>query len=94
MAIIDGADGPPDDESREQIEDDPQVRLTALADPQLARVADPALIRPLRGELLRHQIVGHRLPGRSRYLRWAHRGRPSRRPGRALSGAKQEVVWT
>ena len=52
MAIVDGADGPPDDKPREQVEDDRQVRFAVLADPQLAGIADPPLIRPLGGELL------------------------------------------
>jgi hypothetical protein len=68
MAIIDGADGPAHDEPGEQIEHHRQVRLAALADPQLAGVADPALIRPLGREFLPKQIVGHRL------IVIAHRG--------------------
>ena len=45
VPIVDRADGPADDEPREQIEDRREVELAAAADDELRRVADPALIR-------------------------------------------------
>ena len=43
--IIGGADGPPDHESGIQIENCCQMQLGILANHELGRVADPALIR-------------------------------------------------
>jgi hypothetical protein len=63
MSVVDGADRPADDKSREEIEDRRQIQLAAVADDQLRRVADPPLIRPLGGELAIQDIVGHRLIG-------------------------------
>ena len=48
MAVVHGADGPPHDESREQIQDRREVELAAAADDELGRVADPPLIRRVR----------------------------------------------
>ena len=61
MPIVHGADGPADDEPREQIEDRREVQLAALADHELRRVADPALIRRRGRELPIQQIGGDRL---------------------------------
>src|SRR3954470_24777672 len=48
MAIVDGADGPADDEPGKQVQDHREVRLALLTDAELARVTDPPLIRSLR----------------------------------------------
>lgn len=52
MAIVDGADGPADDEPGKQIQDHRQVGFPLLADAELARVPDPPLIRTLRRDIL------------------------------------------
>jgi hypothetical protein len=50
IPVIDRADGPPDDEPGEEIEDRGQIQLATLGDCELRRVADPALIRGLSRE--------------------------------------------
>ena len=61
VPIVDRADRPADDEPREQIEDRRQIQLAALADDELGRVADPALIRRVGRELPVEQIRRDRL---------------------------------
>ena len=61
MSIVDRADGPADDEPREQVEDRRQIQLPALANHELRRVADPAPIRRVGRELPVEQIRRDRL---------------------------------
>ena len=61
VSIVDGADRPPDDESREQIQNRSEVKLAAAADYHLRRVADPSLIRSFSFELPVEKIGGDRL---------------------------------
>jgi hypothetical protein len=55
-AVVDRAHRPGDEESREEIENDGQIQLAALADHELGGVADPTLIGCLGGELSIEQI--------------------------------------
>jgi hypothetical protein len=50
-SIIDGADRPADHEPGIQIENRRQIQLGVLANDELGRVADPALIRTRRNEV-------------------------------------------
>ena len=68
MPIVHRADGPPDDEPREQIQDRGHIEFAAAPDDELRRVADPALIRRGRRELPIEQI------GRDRLVVVAHGG--------------------
>jgi hypothetical protein len=61
MAVVHRAEGPADDEPREQVEDDREVQL-ALRRAQLGGVPNPSLVRPLGREVAREQILSHRLP--------------------------------
>ena len=61
MAVVDGTDGPPDHEAREQVENGCQVELPALADDQFRRIAHPALVRRIGREVLIQHIRRHGL---------------------------------
>jgi hypothetical protein len=61
MPIIHSAEGPADDEPREQIQDHREVELAARADDELGGVADPPLIGAVGRELPVEQIRRHRL---------------------------------
>jgi hypothetical protein len=61
MPVVHGADGPPHDEPREQIQYRREVELAAAADDELGRVADPPLIRRVRLKLPVQEIGGDRL---------------------------------
>ncbi len=61
MTIVDGADGPADDEAGKQVENRGQIELAVLTDHELARVADRALIRRVGPKLPVEQIRGDRL---------------------------------
>ena len=56
VTVVDGADGPAHDESREQVEHGGEVELAAATDDELRRVADPALIRARRVKATGQQI--------------------------------------
>jgi hypothetical protein len=56
MAIIARADGPPHHKPREQIENRRQIELPAAAHDEFGRVAHPALIGGVRGEVLIQHI--------------------------------------
>jgi len=47
VAVVHGADGPTDDETGIQVQDDRQIRSAALPDAQHTGIANPALIRPM-----------------------------------------------
>src|SRR5712692_4158950 len=61
VSIVRRADGPPDDKPGEQVENGGKIQLAALADDELRRVADPALVHCRRRELPIEQIRGHGL---------------------------------
>jgi len=61
VPIICGADGPADDEAREQIEDRREIQFAAFPDDELRGIADPPPIRRLGCELSVEQIRGDRL---------------------------------
>jgi hypothetical protein len=60
-SIVNGADRPAHDEARKQIEHRRQIELGTVADDELRRVADPALIRRGRGEVSGENIGGDRI---------------------------------
>jgi hypothetical protein len=61
LPIVARADGPADDEPREQIEDGHKVQFPAVPDHELGRVANPPLIRGLGRELAVEEIGRDRL---------------------------------
>src|SRR5262249_1534886 len=78
MAIIHRADRPTDDAAGEQIQDRGQVKCTALADLELRRVTDPALIGGL----------GRDLPIEEVFLSWTEEGPPGVELTRAFTAPK------
>ena len=56
MAIVDGTDGPADEEPRVEVEDRRQVERTTAANDELGRVANPALVRRLGHKVLAKHI--------------------------------------
>ena len=56
MAVIDGTDGPADQEARVEVEQSGQIELPAGPDHDLRRVGDPPLIRGVRDERLVEHI--------------------------------------
>ena len=74
MAIVDGTDGPADQEPRVEIENRREIELPTAADHELGRVADPALVRCGGDEVLREHIR------RDRQIVIAHRRAPKTLP--------------
>ena len=60
-AIIDGAHRPADDNAGEQIEDRREIQFAVGTNDKLGRIAHPALVRRLGGELSIQPVRGHRL---------------------------------
>ena len=67
MAVVDGADGPPHEEPRVEVQDGRDVELPTTADDELRRVRHPPLVRGVGDKRLRQHV------GRDRLIVLAHR---------------------
>ena len=61
MPVVDGTDGPADEEPREEVEHRREIELPAAADPELCGVCHPPLIRRVGDKLLAEHVRGNRL---------------------------------